>query len=258
MPGTFNGLKWVPEVVNPVLDDDALYGCNDADDLLYEIDKDTKVVLKSVASPSSQPYDIGGVKNRLYHCDLNIDNIYELDIDTLLPINTVSSPSVFPSGVGGISNPTDRLYHSDFNTDLIYELDLNTLLPLSNAASPTGNLYGTGGIGSRLYHLSGSPDTRYELDPDTKLQINSASAGDLSNDRGIGGIINRLYQGATGNLAELDPDTILVISTNSGTTSNGAGGIKRTLTVTKLIIQKATFKGNTFNLNEIFLDTKPQ
>ena len=96
---TFNGLKFVPEVM-PFYNG-RLYHCDYSSDKIYELDPDTLLPINTVNTPSTYPYGVGGTATRLYHCDITSSNLYELDTDTLLPINTVNTPSTYPTGVGG-------------------------------------------------------------------------------------------------------------------------------------------------------------
>ena len=187
------------------------------------------------------------------------DLVQELDPDTNSVINSVSSPAGDPQGMGGISSPTDRIYSLDRVTDLFYEHDLDTLLQIASSGALSTEPRGIGGSDSRLYTGNTGGALR-EIDPDTLLQISVATP--TTQIQGVGGTTGRCYMcnPLLDSNFEFDLDTKLAINTVTSISTNpfGIGGIKAGSIGSKVIIQKATFGGNTFNLSDLFLDTKPQ
>ena len=96
-------IKYLPEI--EIVGLGRLYHCDSSSGSIYELDLDTKLQISNVASPSTNPYGIGGTSTRLYHCDSSSDLIYELDLDTKLQISSVASPSANLYGIGGTKGP---------------------------------------------------------------------------------------------------------------------------------------------------------
>lgn len=259
MAKTFQGLKWVPEEVN--VSYSKLYVVDDNDDVVFEIDKDTKLYIgNSIATPAGGPRGIGGMSQRLYHFDRDTDLLYELAHGTLLSLNSALEPEAGATNnvnVGGINS---RLYVTRADNDRGYEIDPDTLSSINGPITVNGD--GCGGISSnRLYTANSSIDYLYEYNIDTlvvlnSVQITSTSFGD------VGGSGNRLYTvDYDGTVREHNISTLAILSTAaSGQVGlTGIGGYKSTVdNLTKCIIKKATFGGSTFNLDSPLLDTKPQ
>ena len=259
---TFNGLKWVPELVAGALGPGRLFSNEIGDIVTYELDPDTLLQIGSNPLVSGSWNGVGGSRTRLFMCATDsFDLVQELDPDTNNVINSVASPAGDPQGMGGISIPNDRIYSLDRVTDLIYEHDQDTLLPISNATVPnTNEPRGIGGSDERLY-TANTNGSVYEIDPTTKLQISSASA--TTQVQGVGGITERCFicNPLLDSNFEIDLDTKLPINTVTSISTNpfGIGGIKFGGSFgTKVIIEKHTLNGKTFNLETPFLDTKPQ
>lgn len=261
MAKAFQGLKWVPEEVNIQNIISRLFQADNNPTSFYELDQDTLLSLGTTPLPNGGcQYDIGGTSRLYYNSGTKI--ISEIDPDTGLSLNqiTINTANTQVTCVGGIAN---RLYcASRFSTKDFSELDQNTLLIIANTTGVPDQIYGCGGTIDRLYYASEATTSIYEINPNTRIQISSATTpgSDIS---GLGGTDDRLFTlDATTNLNyELDLDTKLQINSavKIGSNERGIGGIKLIGPLQqKVIIQKATLAGNTFNLNEPLLDTKPQ
>jgi len=117
---------------------------------------------KTVASPSTSPFGIGGASDVVWHCDANLDQIYELSPTDFSAVRSASSPSTSPLGIGGAS---DVIWHCDSGVDLIYELSTIDLSVIRSAASPSTVPSGIGGASNVIWHCDANLDQIYELSP---------------------------------------------------------------------------------------------
>lgn len=256
MPGAFNGLKWVPEEVT-VPYERLFHVDGSATTNIYELDLNTKLPILTLSNGIASKTGVGGISTRLYTTAGSSN--HELDTLSLLSINQASTPFGTQSGIGGTDT---ALRGCDTGTDAVYNLNPDTLAH-SGVGYPGGanDLQGMGGMETRLFTAWDVTNQALEINPSTKAIINSASSPSTS-PRGMGGTYDRLYHcdGNTDLIYELNPDSLATLSSVAapGSSPAGIGGLKSTGSLTKVVIEKASYKSKTFSLNERFLDTKPQ
>lgn len=203
-----------------------IYGTRFTDyDWLMEMDPETGLRLKYVASPTASPSDIGGLKNRVFHAEGQGDKIYEVDPETLATTQKIDT-AYDTRGIGGMDY---RLFYGSYS-DNLREYDPDTLLVLNVTNSLTGSyIYGVGGTSTRLFrtYANGSTYRIYELDPDTFVVLNTVTTSSTVGGGKIGGGRTRLFLGKqSGGIYEIDPDTFVLIENIGGSYINGIGGMK--------------------------------
>lgn len=258
MAKAFGGLKWIPEIEEVFAG--RLYHTDYTTDLVYELDINTFSSISSAGTADNTPYGVGGISDRMYMVKATSGLWTEIDLDTKLQINSASGTGNL-RGIGGVES--DRVYAADSLNDKSYELDKDTLVIVNNVQSVAlADHNGIGGYKDRLYLDTSNIDDLHELDLNTLLPLNTVENFDVTS--GIGGISTKLCGCDSGGntFMELDPDTLITISSQSAISTNpyGVGGTKTVGNSlgNNLKIQKASFNGNEFTLAEPLLETKPQ
>jgi len=141
-------------------DSSTIWHCDDANDVVYELNTSDFSVSRSASSPSTGPSGIGGDSSTIWHCDNANDVVYELNTSDFSVSRSASSPSISPTGIGGDSS---TIWHCDSVSDVVYELNTSDFSVSRSASSPSTGPTGIGGDSSTIWHCDNDADVVYEL-----------------------------------------------------------------------------------------------
>jgi len=136
-----------------------IWASDRAADRIVEVSETDFSVVRSAASPSTDPHGAGGTDTVIWFAETPVTQVYELSTTDLSVVRSGASPAVTVRDIGGNDN---YIWHNDNNGDF-WEL---SVADFSVIRSVTGTVltHGVGGDNTVIWGASYSTDLVYELD----------------------------------------------------------------------------------------------